>query len=339
MKKINFGKFKDSILSAFPKKRPVAPNGIIPMAGIVPMGGSDIIIAPSPSINWDKIYRKSFLYNSLALIACAYFVADFTVRAISPFLPAGEPPRPRQNIKKDQNRLAAYDPIYTRNLFNEKGLIPNADDMKVGYEGPPVRTSLPINLLGVIVVQDNLKSVASVEDKGLNQVKAVKVNDAIVANTQVQLIEANRVVFINRNTERREFVELPQDAASNLRKAPSKGSAGAGIVNSGNNRFLLDRAEVDKTLGNLNEILTQARCVPNFEAGRPDGYKCFQIVPGSIYEKLGMKNDDVICGINGEPINDPTKAFGFLTELKSAPSIQICIKRNGQVMNFNYDIH
>lgn len=292
------------------------------------------------ALDWEKIYRKSFLYNSIATMICAYFVADFLAIAALPWLPSPEPPRPRIAVTSQKKGVSAYDGIFASNAFSDRVRNLNADDLKAGFDGPPVRTNLPLTLLGVIVVSDDLKSVASVEDKGANQVLAVRVNENLTPGARVQKIEFDRVIFINENTERREFIELPKDQITATRRsaAPPKG---AGIQSSGGNRYLISRDEVDKTLANLNEVLTQARCVPNFEGGRPGGYRCFQIVPGSIYDKLGMKDNDVILAINGETINDPSKAFTMLTGLKNTDtrSIELTVSRNGQVMNMNYDIN
>lgn len=336
--------FKD-LWGKRPKGIPVPKSGKLNFDSLPDVFGKFNLAAMQNSfqkIDWEKLYRKSFLYNSVVVVICAYFIADFAVIALSPWYPASEAPRARMVSNRDKKDITRYDGIYARNLFNEKGLIPEADDGGAGYNGPPVRTSLPLSLLGVIVVQDQLKSVASVEDKGANQVVAVRVNEQIAANAIVQKIENDRVIFINKNTERREYVELPKDAISATRRAaPSKPSAGQGIVNAGNNRFAIDRKEVDSVLSNFNEVLTQARCIPNFEGGKPNGYKCFQIVPGSIYDKLGMKDGDVICGINGESVNDPAKAFQLLGALKdqSTRSIALCLSRNGQIMNMQYDIN
>ncbi|MCO5141533.1 MAG: hypothetical protein M9962_00415 [Oligoflexia bacterium] len=292
-----------------------------------------------PLINWDKLYRKSFLYNCIASAICGYFVADFLVLALSPWYPIADPPRPRMSTTQERKTLSKYEIIFARNLFNEKGLIPNADEGQ-GYDGPPVKTSLPLNLLGVIVVSDPTKSVASIDDKSSNQVLALRINERIGRNNAtVQQIESDRVIFFNESSQRREYVELPKDMITTTRRsAPTKGG---GIVSSGGNRFLIDRKEVDATLANLNEVLTQARCVPHMENGQADGYECFQIVPGSIYDKLGMKDGDVICGINGQPVNDPARAFSLLTELKNSNTrnIELCIKRNKQVMNMSYEIN
>lgn len=292
-----------------------------------------------PVIDWEKIYRKAFLYNSIVAVVCAYFVADILVVGASKYLGPSQPPKRRMMQTSEGQTLDRYNLILTRNLFNERGLIPNAD-VGDGVNGPPVRTSLPLTLLGVIVLGDETKSVASIDDKGSNQVWTVRSKDNFGNNLVIEKIEESRVTFLNRSERRREFVELPKDLLTATRRAAPAKPAG-GIVSSGNNRYSIDRKEVDAALApeNFNQILTQARCVPNFEAGRPSGYRCFQIEPGSIYDKLGMKDNDVIMSINGQVINDPGAAFTQLTSLKTAQQVQIAVNRNGQLLNLVYDIN
>jgi len=290
-----------------------------------------------PVLDWENIYRHSFLYNSIALIISAYFVADFLVLALNPYFPVPPPPRARITQSGEQKTVRRYDTILSRNLFNERGLIPNAD-VGDSLDGPPVRTSLPLTLLGVIVVSDPTKSVASVDDKGTNLVWALRQGESLGNNIQVQFIEPDRMIFLNKSSRRREFVELPRDQITATRRASAAKPSGGGITNQGN-RYNIDRKEVDKVMENFNEVLTQARCVPNVEAGRPSGYRCFQIEPGSIYDKLGMKDNDVICGINGQAVNDPATAFNMLNTIKTARNIELCVNRGGQVMNMQYDIN
>jgi general secretion pathway protein C len=292
---------------------------------------------PLPNFKSTSFPRSRFFYTAIATVVCAYFAADFASVALKKFLP--EPPTETQRQTTPTKTPAMYDLIAGRNLFNEKGLIPNTEDPNAGFDGPPVKTSLPLNLTGIIMVQDELKSVASIEDKSKNQVVAVRISDPIKPDVIVQKIEADRVIFLNRPMGRREYVELPKELQTKGPHLAPGPSAGAGINKTSDTTFQIDRTEVDKTLGNLNEVLTQARCVPNFENGRPSGYRCFQIVKGSIYDKLGMQDGDVICGINGESVNDPAKAFSLLTELKTSNGVELCINRNGRVMNMNYNIH
>ncbi len=338
----NMGGRIRSWLGKFSSRR---PSGISPIAGEMNTAHAGTLKAPL--IDWEKLYRKSFVYNSVAALICGYFVADLFVAGLTPWFPPAAPPRARLNLASDRLNFLAYSfvifPKGKPNLFNEKGLVPDNEEGKNGgiIDGLPVKTLLPLTLLGVIVIQDEKKSIASVEDKGVNQVIAVREGEPLTHDTLVEKITEDRVVFINQATSRREYIELPQDQILATRKAaPVKPGAG-GIQKASDTHYVIDRKEVDKAMENLNTILTDARCVPEFEAGRPAGYRCFQITPGSIYDKLGLKDNDVICGLDGENINDPSKAFAKLGALKdpATRSIQICVKRNGQISNYQYDIN
>lgn len=116
------------------------------------------------------------------------------------------------------------------------------------------------------------------------------------------------------------------------------GAVGAGIEKVNSTTFNVARTEVDKALADLNQVLTQARAIPNIENGQASGYKLFQIVPGSIYDKLGLQNGDVIKGLNGQPVNDPGKAFEMLNELKTSSFLELSVMREGKTSNFSYNI-
>ena len=66
----------------------------------------------------------------------------------------------------------------------------------------------------------------------------------------------------------------------------------------------------------MSKILTDARMVPNFENGKPAGYRLQEIQKGSVYEKLGFKNDDVISDAqwrSGRPPRRPRRIVSMAT--------------------------
>lgn len=283
-----------------------------------------------------RLSRNTIIYiNCAAVIACAYFAADLAATIVAPFLP--EPPARQVVIKRRQAvDINRYDVILSRNLFDAV-----VDDGGTDLNGPPVKTSLPIDLIGIILVQDKLKSVASVQDRSRNDVVSVKVNEQISPEAIVQEILEDRVIFINRNTNRREYIDLPEEVKRLKTKTiggPPVGTKVDGITKIDDSHMQVDRSEVDKALANLNTVLTQARCVPNMEGGKSAGFRCFQIVPGSIFDKIGMQDGDVVCGINGTELVDAGQALQLFEQLKTANSIELCIKRNRQTMNIQYDI-
>lgn len=288
-----------------------------------------------------KISNRALLYMNLAAVgAVSYFTADLAATIVNPYIPE---PKVLQKKAADQSRpktIEDYAAIPNRNLFNKDGLIPDTGSLGPDLSGPAVKSSLPLDLVGIILVKDRLKSVASINDRSSNSVVSVKVDEEINPTAILKEIEDSRIIFYNNRTQRKEFIELPQlESTLTLRKSGDiKVSVGAGITKVSDTQMTIDRSEVDKALGNLNQILTQARCVPHMENGRPAGYRCFQIVAGSIYDKIGMKNGDIICGINGEEIADMSQALQLFEQLKTSNRIELCIRRNRQTMNMIYDI-
>ncbi len=307
-------------------------------------------------VDWGKVVdwghsavqrRGAALYGKLLTVAlCAWLLADVSSLLIEGFIP--EPPVARVSTGRFENAGSGYNPddyavIWTRNLFNSKGLLPGEEDTGMQDQGgTPVRTSLPFNLIGTLVLRDELRSLATIEDKSASQVYPVRVDDEIPSKARIIKVEADRVIFLNTASGRREFIDIPADPAAQkpisvMRAAPAL--KGGKVEQVRENAFQVSRTAVDAALADFNQVLTQARAVPNFENGVPNGYKLFQIVPGSIYAQLGLQNGDTIVGLNGEGINDPAKAFELLGQLKSGAShMELSIKRNGQTKNMTYDI-
>ena len=96
---------------------------------------------------------------------------------------------------------------------------------------------------------------------------------------------------------------------------------------------------VDHELNNFSKLLNQARVVPNFKDGKHNGYLIKAIDRGSLYEKLGLNNNDVIKTINGEEINSPEKAFSLLKMLRNEREITLQIERAGNTKSLLYHIN
>lgn len=272
------------------------------------------------------------------IVLSTFFLSDLVSLMIERLIP--EPPTPRSSSTfagGNTKSAADFDSIIARNLFNSQGKI--ADEGEVVPDNTPVKTSLPLNLIGTVVLQDATLSLATIEDRSASRTYPVRAEDEIPGKIKVMAVEARRVIFQNLTSRRVEFVELPEDRnqPAIMRSAPSAGATKPAIQQTASNKFVIPRSELENALApaNFNRIITEARAVPY----KDGGYQLFQIVPGSIYETLGLKNGDVIKGFNGEPINDPAKAFGLLQGIKEAKSGELQIERGGKAVNMLYDIN
>lgn len=170
---------------------------------------------------------------------------------------------------------------------------------------------------------------------------------------EIRLIDADRVYFYNRSQERFEYLALgeePKKGGATVAKAPppkqQKGQSKSGknddleqhIKKTGDTSWSVEQAGIDKALGDLSSLATQARIVPAFEGGEAVGFKLFSIRPGSLYSKIGIQNGDVISRINGYEINSPDKALEIYQKLKDAKEITVDMKRRGKPVTLNYNV-
>ncbi|MBI2606252.1 MAG: hypothetical protein HYW49_09255 [Deltaproteobacteria bacterium] len=285
----------------------------------------------------------TYLRATLVTFA-AYFLADtvslFTDNLI-PEPPTVPPPKIVKKAEKTRT-FEQYSAILTRNIFNSKGLIPEEQEFA---SGPPRKTTLPLNLIGTVVLADELKSIAAIEDKGQNMVFPVRVDDSIDGKIKITKIEHLRVYFVNQSTGHNEYVEIV-DEFPKLNVTPAAPSAGGGsqkktmggVTQLDDSHYEVERTTIDKSLTNMGEVLQQARAIPNFENGMQNGYRLIQIVPGSIYDLLGLKNNDVVYSVDGEPLNDPGKAFQLFNQLRTIQHLELGVNRGGAKSVKNYDV-
>lgn len=312
---------------------------------IVKLGGVKSLASLSDFARGQLEKRGLNFYSTVAaVILSAYFVSDLIAVGIQGKLPqVSQKSTGATSSPRTVPSVADFSVISSRNLFNSEGKIPGEESGAPGAiqdpGGVPVKTSLPFNLIGTIILKDEFRSIATIEDRSASLVYPVRLDDEIPSKAKILKIEPRKVIFINTSSGRREYVELPEEfegTAPRVAISPS-GKATAAIERQGNS-FNIPRLELDRAFSDLNTVLQQARAVPHYENGVPAGYKLFQVVPDGLFAKLGLKDQDIICGIDGQPVNDPAKALELLNQMRTANHVDLCVKRDGKTQTFAYDV-
>jgi general secretion pathway protein C len=122
---------------------------------------------------------------------------------------------------------------------------------------------------------------------------------------------------------------------SKSRNASTKGSFARKV---GEQEYVLDRRRVQKSLENPEQILTDARLLPNFVEGRQEGFKISEVVRDGLYHSMGLKNGDILLRVNGLEISNPEVAMQAMTALKGMNSVNLDIKRKGKNMSMSYQM-
>jgi general secretion pathway protein C len=202
--------------------------------------------------------------------------------------------------------------------------------------------SLSANLIGIIAGPIPETSFIIYRDgkaPDTNLFAPVEGRNQVSGDVTLLSVEPNSAKF--RKEDHTEICVLGED---NSKPAPPTtpaepgDSGGEGVHKVSDTQYNIEQSEIDKVMANLNEVATDARVVPNFENGKSTGFKLFSIRPGSIYQKIGLQNGDVVQKINGYEMNSPDKALEVYQKLRDSKSIVVQMDRHGTVKTVNYSI-
>jgi general secretion pathway protein C len=110
------------------------------------------------------------------------------------------------------------------------------------------------------------------------------------------------------------------------------------IEDKGNGKFDIPQGDIDYVLGNLDKLGREARVVPNFADGSPNGWKVFSIRRTSALRQMGIKNNDVLTAVNGHDLSNTEKALEVYGKLQSDKSFSLEVLRNGEPMTLEYEV-
>jgi general secretion pathway protein C len=68
------------------------------------------------------------------------------------------------------------------------------------------------------------------------------------------------------------------------------------------------------------------------------GFRLFAIKAGSVFDRMGLKNGDIVQRVNGVELTDPTTALSLLQDLQGQTRIQVDLVRNNQPTTLTYEV-
>lgn len=301
--------------------------------------------------------------NLLLLALVAYFGAATVSSAIAarlaPPLDVRISPPPPPLKAQNKRPSSYYAAISRRDLFNSVAPTPE----EAPPTPPPKPTELRLRLWGV-AVRDTGDSYCIIEDLTTRQQELYRVNDVVAQVATVKKVEWQRVILERDGVEEILQLEDPTAVASSVPRVGARGGArsvaararsraannrsddsggGGGPAGSdikveqlGDGEYEIARDEVDAALDNMSQLFTQVRAVPHFQGGKSTGFRLFAIRQGSLFDKIGLRNGDIIQEINGNDISDPSRALGLFNQLRNESNITARIIRNKEEKTLSY---
>lgn len=317
------------------------------------------------------IKRYFWVANLVVLATIAYLSARVANNVLAGQI-AALPTHPSSEPESGAEKLAARasqagnpqdwaNNIIERNLFNAEPVSAEAD---AGPAEPQLPDHVPdekdpnckksdgrLGLLATMVADPRDWSMAVVNDGESPDNRLVKEGQPVGEYTISAIYRERMVVARGGQYECVDLGQQGQKGAGPSGPAtynapppvsstgPADGAdAAKGVTKTGENAYKIDREMLNEKLNNLEELARQARVIPHYRDGKPQGFKLVGVRPGSLYSHIGIRSGDVLKSVNDEEISSPNKALEMYEKLKNSAKVTVEIERRGRPVTLSYDI-
>ncbi|SLM33229.1 putative GspC [Desulfamplus magnetovallimortis] len=246
--------------------------------------------------------------------------------------------------------IAHYDAIKKRNLFKTSSEAMNSekkeetDDLSDAEIESLEKTTLNIKLWGTVKGGDT-ENYAVIENAS-DRKQGLYRQGEIIEGTSAVIRKVLRMSVIINNNGKDQVLEMSSDvSASNI--STSSGilrntAATSTSVDRGEDddkiEMTIQRSMIEESMQDINNLMKQVRIRPHFTGGEADGILLYGIKQSSMFNEMGIRNGDIIMGVDGNAIRSVEDAIGLYDTLQNASEAKIQIKRRGRTKEILYHV-
>ena len=250
---------------------------------------------------------------------------------------------PNMNNFQDTNGLNELD-IERRAVTNLKGLfgIPIASQQKkINYkEGELQQTKLQLNLKGILVNSQTDVRLALIASSD-NLEKVYHIGDE-VEGAEIVGIEPRRVILKLNGVIEALNLKVPKFEQTVTQKKMDSNAGfpvgATGIQKLNDKNSIISEQSFRRQLNDMPKLLTQAKAVPYASNGQNIGFKIVNLEVGSVFQEMGLQQEDVISAVNGIPIKTNRDAMNAYRELRTVKSFQLELLRDNRKVMLNLSV-
>ncbi|MGC2063584.1 MAG: type II secretion system protein GspC [Thermodesulfovibrionales bacterium] len=238
--------------------------------------------------------------------------------------------KPAEALK---HSLTDYAPVLTSNPF---GFPAGELKLMAASTGPSV-SQTDLTLIGTVAGRKDI-SYAILADKS-GQQDVFRVGSTVFGLGKLSRVEMTKVFIGSQGRE----IEIKLKDIADIRDikqadAPTSASSASFGRRVGDSTYQIDQQRVQQAIEKPDQIMTDARFVPNIVEGKQQGFILREVKPGGIYSSLGLQNGDILLRINEFTISNPETALQAFTALRGIDRAQLDVIRNSAKMTMTYQI-
>ena len=226
----------------------------------------------------------------------------------------------------EKRPLSEYRVINEKNIFvSAKGSAEiSGQDETEGLQP----TSLNLILLGTVSSAQGEDYAVIEEGPGKKQ-GLYKVGDTVQEAEIKKILRQKVVLRVGNTDEVLSMDETPRGDVLQTRHMPPSRS---------DSRISLRHSDIERSMGDIGSLLSQARIQPHFKGGKADGFRLSRIKPNSLFTKMGFRNGDIVHKINNKSIKTTNDMISLYQNLGSGQEVALEITRRGRKETLKYHI-
>ena len=279
--------------------------------------------------------------NLICITIASYVVVDGVYGTVAVRL-AQKPALVQENVFRvagtdsmAQRPLSSYKSVLDRNLFDTRSNA-TAQSRDVDVESLEL-TKLNLKLWGTVSGSSE-GDYAVIEDVKARQQNLYRIGDAIQTATVKQIFREKVVLTVNGKDEVLQMQELKSGKAVVRAGGLPRGEDAETRPAVRAQRISLRRSYIEQAMTDVASLMTQVQIKPHMEDGVPAGLSLSSIKPNSIFRRMGLRNGDVITGVDGNDIASVDDALRLVDSLKTSSNLSVTLKRRGRQKNIEYRI-
>lgn len=287
----------------------------------------------------------SFKHRWIADILVLSLIVYFTVNAVMAVLGnklATTPVTAESTIEFSKGPASEVRPLEDYAIISERSIFGGSSQGSMA--APPEQNALDdmpvavksngLKLVGTVVVSQREESSAIIEDLGTRKQDVYREGDRVKETTIKRILRHNVIINTGRGDE---VLTMEPEEDSSKGSAPER-QARVRPAPTSSRSIRLNRDDLEAQMADLNDLMQQVRIRPFMEGRQPAGFLVSNIKPGSLFSRMGLRNGDVIKGVNGATITTPDQAIELYESLMEGGEIALEIKRGRREQNLRYEI-
>jgi general secretion pathway protein C len=243
--------------------------------------------------------------------------------------------------------LDNYRPIWERNLFNISQKEASAPVKEsTHYNLSLAKQDIGLELVGTVVSDDPSLNRALIENLAVRSQGIYRVGNRI-EHTLIKKILRDRIIIDAGRGDEVLMLSNPSITVTQIQdedttvtqQVDAKQSVGT-IKKSGprHRTISLSREAVETALSNIDQALDNVNITSGKVFNQPLGFRISSFEQDTIFSQLGLRNNDLVLGMNNQKISSPEEARAFFEKIREGGSLEVKVRRRARTITLHMSI-